>query len=65
MTPAERRLLQNLDRSVLDASSEELRKIQEMDRQTQLDGMSFCDTYINSRLSVNNTIKQEQRKRKA
>ena len=36
MTPAERELLEKLDNLVLTASGDELRKIQEMDIQTQM-----------------------------
>ncbi len=38
MSPAERKELQKLDDLVLDASPEELKKIQEIDHQTQMEG---------------------------
>ena len=39
MNPSERELLEKLDDLVLTASGDELRKIQEIDIQTQLDGI--------------------------
>lgn len=43
MTPDERTHLEQLDRMVLEATSDELEKIQNADLQTQLDGLSFYD----------------------
>ncbi|MCE9651862.1 MAG: hypothetical protein K8Q89_02210 [Nitrosarchaeum sp.] len=60
MNPSERELLEKLDNMVLTASADELRKIQEIDIQTQLDGESFYDAFVNSTL-VNQSIKQESR----
>ena len=48
MNTEERKNLQQLDELVLNASSEELEKIQKIDYQTQLDGESFYHIYINS-----------------
>jgi len=59
MSPAERRLLSKIDDIVLNASPEELKKIQEEDVNTQLDGLSFCDVYVNSENLTNQTIQQE------
>ena len=59
MTPAERQLLEKLDDLVLTASGDELRKIQEIDIQTQLDGMSFYDAFVQSTSLANQSIKQE------
>jgi hypothetical protein len=59
MTPAERQLLDKLDNLVLTASGEELRKIQEIDIQTQMNGMSFYDAFVNSTSIANQSIKQE------
>ena len=59
MNPAERRLLSKIDDIVLNASPEELKKIQEADINTQLDGLSFCDVYVNSENLTNQTIQQE------
>ncbi|MCA9812144.1 MAG: hypothetical protein KC483_04700 [Nitrosarchaeum sp.] len=49
MTPEERWLLEKLDRVILTASDEDLKKIQEFDIQTQLTGKSFCYQIIDSR----------------
>ena len=38
MTPSERKNLQKLDDLVLNASAEELKKIQEVDSQNQMEG---------------------------
>jgi len=59
MNPSERELLEKLDDLVLTASGDELRKIQEIDIQTQLDGMSFYDAFVQSTSLANQSIKQE------
>jgi hypothetical protein len=59
MNPSERELLEKLDNMVLTASADELRKIQEIDLQTQLNGESFYDTFVNSTSLANQTIKQK------
>ncbi len=59
MTPAERRHLQKLDDLVLDASVEELKKIQEIDHQTQMGELSFYDVYVDS--MINPSIKESFR----
>jgi hypothetical protein len=61
MNQAERELLEKLDQMVLDASDEDLKKIQEIDLQTQMNGLSFYDAFVNSKSLVNNSIKQESR----
>ena len=61
MNPSERELLEKLDDLVLTASGDELRKIQEIDIQTQLDGMSFYDAFVQSTSLANQSIKQESR----
>ena len=48
MNSTEREKLQALDDFVLNSSPEELRKIQEIDSQTQLDGSSLYDIYFDS-----------------
>lgn len=48
MTPDERRLFERLDKLVLEATKSELKKIQRVDKQTQLDGLSFYDAYVNN-----------------
>ena len=64
MTPAERQLLEKLDNLVLTASGDELRKIQEIDIQTQMSGLSFYDAFVNSTSLANQSIKQESRESK-
>ncbi len=58
MTPKERRHLQKLDDLVLNASPEELTKIQEVDHQTQMEGLSFYDVYLDSSSLINQSIKK-------
>ena len=62
MSPAERRHLQKLDDLVLDASPENLKKIQEIDHQTQMEGLSFYDVYLDSSSLINQSIKKSFRK---
>ncbi len=62
MTPKERRHLQKLDDLVLNASPEELTKIQEIDHQTQMEGLSFYDVYLDSSSLINQGIKKSFRK---
>ena len=64
MTPAERQLLEKIDNLVLTASGDELRKIQEIDIQTQMNGMSFYDVFVNSTSLINQSIKQESQESK-
>jgi len=62
MSPAERRHLQKLDDLVLDASPEDLKKIQDIDHQTQMEGLSFYDVYLDSSSLINQSIKKSLRK---
>jgi len=62
MSPAERRHLQKLDDLVLDASPEDLKKIQEIDYQTQMEGLSFYDVHLDSSSLINQSIKKSFRK---
>jgi hypothetical protein len=64
MTPSERQLLEKLDNLVLTASGDELRKIQEIDIQTQMNGLSFYDAFVNSTYLANQSIKQESQESK-
>ncbi len=61
MSPTERRELQKIDDLVLDASPEDLKKIQEIDYQTQMEGLSFYDVYIDSSSLINQSIKKSFR----
>lgn len=56
MTPVERQQLQKLDDLILNASPDELKKIQHVDYRTQMDGMSFYAIYVDSSL-IGNRIK--------
>ena len=58
MNTEERKNLQHLDELVLNASSEELEKSQEIDYQTQLDGESFYHIYVNSNSSIPPSIEK-------
>ena len=44
MSQEERKLMQLMDERILNASPEELAKLQQMDIDTQLDGVWFYDT---------------------
>ncbi len=61
MTPAERKLLDKLDKLVMESSGEELKKIQEIDLLSQMDGKSFYDAYVNSTALANQSIRQESK----
>ena len=62
MNTKEREDLKKLDDLVLDSSPEELKKIQEIDSQTQLEGLSFYDVYLDSSSLINQNIKKPFRK---
>ncbi len=62
MSPKERQDLKKLDDLVQNASPEELKKIQEIDHQTQMDGLSFHDVYLDSSSLINQSIKKPFRK---
>jgi len=64
MNPKERELLDRLDKLVLESSGDDLKKIQEVDLETQLNGQSFYDEYLNSKHLVNQTIRQESNESK-
>ena len=63
MTPGERKHLQKLDDLVLNASSEELKNIQEIDQQTQMEGLSLYDVYVDSSSLVNQSIKHHSKEK--
>jgi len=48
MSHEERKLMQIIDEHILNATTEELAKLQQIDIDTQLDGIWFYDTYTNS-----------------
>jgi hypothetical protein len=53
MNISERHLLETLDNMVLSASGDELKKIQEIDLKTQMDGLSFYDVFANFKSTAN------------
>ncbi len=64
MTPQERRHLEKLDKLILSATPEELKKIQEIDGNTQLEGVSFYDVYLDSSSIIFPSIKKSFRESK-
>ncbi len=58
MNSIERNHLNKLDELVLNASPEELEKIQEIDYQTQMDGESFYHVYLDSDSLIHPRIKK-------
>ncbi|WP_428327158.1 hypothetical protein [Nitrosopumilus sp.] len=62
MTPSERKNLQKLDDLVLNASAEELKKIQEVDHENQMEGLSLYEVYLDSSSLINQSIKKPSRK---
>jgi|TARA_B100000470_G_C19650808_1_gene328598 hypothetical protein len=61
MKSLEREHLQKLDDLILNSTSEELEKIQEIDFQTQMDGLSLYDVYVDSSSIVHQCIKKSFR----
>lgn len=62
MSPKERQDLKKLDDLVENASPEALKKIQEIDHQTQMEGVSFYDVYLDSSSLISQNIKKSFRK---
>jgi len=62
LTPEERKNLQKLDNMVLNASTKKLKEIQEIDYQTQLEGLSFYDVYVDSNSLIHHNAKNHFRK---
>ncbi len=58
----EREHLKRLDDLVLAASPKTLEKIQEIDHQTQMEGLSLYDVYLDSNSLVNPGIKKPAKK---
>jgi hypothetical protein len=61
MSPIERKRLKKLDELVLNASTNELEKIQEIDYQTQMEGLSLYDVYLDSSSLIHQSIKKSFR----
>ena len=49
MSSAERKFMKQVDFFILNASKEDLKKIQHLDAQTQLEGISFYDVITTSK----------------
>ena len=52
MSDVEREFIKTLDKKILNASKEDLRKLQELDIKTQLEEHTFYDAYANSNPSA-------------
>ena len=63
MTPEERDSLQKLDDIIMNASADDLVKIQEIDKRTQMEGLSFYAVYVDSSSVVNPNIQKNIRKK--
>jgi hypothetical protein len=61
LSPSERKLLDKLDKLVMESTGEELKKLQDIDLLTQMDGNSFYDAFVDSPSLSNHAIKQEFR----
>ena len=61
MTPKEREHLQKLDELVLNASPEELEKIQSIDSENQLEGLSLYEMYLDSSSLVEQSVKKSKK----
>lgn len=61
MNQSERKQLSNLDDLILSASKEELIKIQEIDRQNQLEGHSLYEIYLDSTNLIDQKIKNSRK----
>ena len=67
MTLAERKFMKGLDDLILTASASQLKKLQELDLRTQLEGSNFYDIFSkhNKKLARNsNALSIEKKKRK-
>lgn len=61
MSYQEKKYMEALDEKILNASSKDLKKIQELDLQTQLDGKSFYDNYIEARkVAISKTVSKSE-----
>lgn len=61
MKHMERMQLQELDELVMNASPEELAKIQEIDCKTQMRGMPFYDAYMDSKALVSQNAEDRRK----
>jgi len=49
MFEAERQYMKAIDEKILSASGKELKRLQELDLNSQLDGMSFYEVYVSKK----------------
>ncbi len=66
MTLAERKFMKELDNLILTASDSQLKKLQELDLRTQLEGSNFYDIFSkhNKKLTItSNATSTEKKKR--
>ena len=61
MSDVERDFIKSVDKKILNASQEDLKKLQELDVKTQLEELTFYDAYVKS----NNSGKRQPQKTKS
>ncbi len=66
MSLAERKFMKELDEMILNASEPQLKKIQELDIKTQLDGSNFYDVFSKNdkKLTLTSKVPSIKKKRK-
>jgi len=66
MSLAERKFMKELDEMILNASKSQLKKIQELDIKTQMDGSNFYDVFSKNdkKLTLTSKVPSIKKKRK-
>ena len=64
MSLAERKFMKTLDEMILNASESQLKKIQELDIETQMDGSNFYDVFSKNDIKSTLTSKVPSIKKK-
>ncbi len=66
MSLAERKFMKELDEMILNASEPQLKKIQELDIKTQMDGSNFYDVFSKNdkKLTLTSKVPSIKKKRK-
>ena len=66
MSLAERKFMKTLDEMILNASESQLKKIQELDIETQMDGSNFYDVFSKNdkKLTLTSKVPSIKKKRK-
>jgi hypothetical protein len=66
MSLAERKFMKELDEMILNASESQLKKIQELDIETQMDGSNFYDVFSKNdkKLTLTSKVPSIKKKRK-